>query len=48
MSRKRLLEEIDKIDDVNQASTSTNIHGAVTSLSPIKKRGENHFFSMAH
>ena len=46
MSRKRTFEEIDKIDNVDQASASTSIHGAVTSLSPIKK-GENLSSSMA-
>ena len=34
MSRKRTIEEIDKVDE---AKASTSIHGAVTSLSPNKK-----------
>lgn len=45
MSRKRTFEEIDKIDNVDQASTSTSIHGAVTSLSPIKKGRKSLFFN---
>ena len=45
MSRKRTFEEIDKIDNVDQAKASTNIHGAVTSLSPIKKGRKSVFFN---
>ena len=45
MSRKRTFEEIDKINNVDQASASTSIHGAVTSLSPIKKGRKSVFFN---
>ena len=36
-SRKRQLDEPDKLIEVDQPVNSANIHGAVTSLSPVKK-----------
>ena len=36
-SRKRLYEEIDHIADLDRAIPNTCIHGAITSISPIKR-----------
>ena len=40
----KTFEETDKIDNIDEARPSTSIHGAVTSLSPIKKGKKSVFF----
>ena len=37
MARKRMHEAIEQIDDVDGPIVNTSIHGAITSLSPVKK-----------
>ena len=37
MAKKRSHDEIENIDDVNGPMSSTSIHGAVVTLSPVKK-----------
>ncbi len=44
MARKRSYEEIDEISALDRPITSTKLHGAVTSLSPIKKGRNSIFF----
>ena len=43
MARKRTYEDIDQLDDVDRPIVNTRIHGAITSISPIK-RGRNSIF----
>ena len=44
MARKRSRENIEEITDVDRPIASTKIHGAITSLSPIKKGRKSIFF----
>ena len=44
LAKKRSYEEIENIDDVNGPKSSTSIHGAVVTLSPVKKRWKSMFF----
>ena len=44
MAKKRNHEEIENIDDVNGPMSSTSIHGAVVTLSPVKKGQKAMFF----
>ena len=44
MAKKRSHEEIENIDDVNGPMSSTSIHGAVVTLSPVKKGRKALFF----
>ena len=37
MARKRSYEDIERIDDVDGPISSTRMHGAIISLSPVKK-----------
>ena len=41
---KKSYEEIENIDNVSGAMSSTNIHGAVVALSPVKKGWEMNYF----
>ena len=44
MAKKRSHDEIENIDDVNGPMSSTSIHGAVVTLSPVKKGRKAMFF----
>ena len=44
MARKRTHEAIEQIDDVDGPIANTSIHGAITSLSPVKKGRNSIFF----
>ena len=44
MAKKRSHDEIENIDDVNEPMSSTSIHGAVVTLSPVKKGRKAMFF----
>ena len=44
MAKKRSYEEIQNIDDVKGPISSTSIHGAVVTLSPVKKGRKSNFF----
>ena len=44
MAKKRSHEEIENIDDVDGPMSSTSIHGAVVTLSPVKKGRKAMFF----
>ena len=44
MARKRTYQEINQIDEVEEPMANTKIHGAITSLSPIKKGRNSVFF----
>ena len=44
MAKKRSHEEIENIDDVDGPMSSTSIHGAVVTLSPVKKGQKAMFF----
>ena len=44
MAKKRSHEEIENIDDVDRPMSSTSIHGAVATLSPVKKGRKAMFF----
>ena len=44
MAKKRSHEEIENIDDVDGPMSSTSIHGAVVTLSPVKKGWKAMFF----
>ena len=44
MAKKRSHDEIESIDDVNEPMSSTSIHGAVVTLSPVKKGRRAMFF----
>lgn len=47
MAKKRTYEEmveIEKIDDVKEPKSSMSIHGAVVTLSPVKKGRKSNFF----
>ena len=44
MAKKRSHDEIDNIDDVNGPMSNTSIHGAVVTLSPVKKGRKAMFF----
>ena len=43
MAKKRTYKKIDHIDDIDDPTTNTTIHGAITALSPVKK-GRNCIF----
>ena len=44
MARKRTHEAIEQIDNVDGPIANTSIHGAITSLSPVKKGRNSIFF----
>ena len=44
MAKKRSYEEIENINDVDGPMPSTNIHGAVVTLSSVKKGRKTMFF----
>ena len=44
MAKKRSHEEIENINDVDAPMSSTSIHGAVVTLSPVKKGRKSTFF----
>ena len=44
VAKKRSHDEIENIDDVNEPMSSTSIHGAVVTLSPVKKGRKAMFF----
>ena len=44
MAKKRSYEEILNIDDVKEPISSTSIHGAIVTLSPVKKGRKSNFF----
>ena len=44
MARKRTIEEVDNITDLEKPMLNTSLHGAITSLSPIKKGRKSLFF----
>ena len=41
---KRSYDEIENINDVDGPKSSTSIHGAVVTLSPVKKERKTMFF----
>ena len=44
MARKQTIEEVDNITDLEKLMLNTSLHGAITSLSPIKKGRKSLFF----
>ena len=44
MAHKQTIKEADKITDLEKLMLSTSLHGAITSLSPIKKGRKSLFF----
>ena len=44
MARKRLFEEIEELDKIQNPTSNVTIHGIVTSLSPIKKGRSSNYF----
>ena len=44
MARKRTYEDVERIDDVDGPISSTRMHGAIISLSPVKKGRKSIFF----
>ena len=44
MAKKKSHDEIENIDDVNEPMSNTSIHGAVVTLSPVKKGRKAMFF----
>ena len=42
--RKRHIEEVDRLDLLQQPLANASVHGAVTSLSPVKKGRNSSFF----
>ena len=44
MDRKRRHEEIEHLEELTSAAVNTNVHGAVTKISPVKKRRNSIFF----
>jgi len=44
MVRKQTIKEADNITDLEKLMLNTSLHGAITSLSPIKKGGKSLFF----
>ena len=44
MAKKRSYEEIENIDEVNGPISSTQVHGAIISLSPVKRGRKSVFF----
>ena len=44
MARKRTIEEVESITDIEKPMLSTSLHGAITSLSPVKKGRKSVFF----
>ena len=43
-SRKRHFEEVDNFDAIDKPMSNANVHGIVTSLSPVKKGQKSVYF----
>ena len=44
LSRKRPIKEVDRLDLLTKPVPNAILHGAITSLSPVKKRRNSHYF----
>ena len=47
MAKKRSFQEIENLEDIKDTASSTTLHGAITTLSPIKKGRKSIFFDGA-
>ena len=44
MERKTRKRDINNLDEIDEPSTSVNVHGAITTISPVKKGRKTVFF----